>query len=635
MRSNGADSESVAEQALLGALLIDSSAWEKVATKISASDLHRPDHRLIFEAIAELAGTGRAADVVTVAEQLGQRGKIDDAGGLAYLATLARDTPSAQNIEHYAAAVRQRVAARCLAQVSSIIHDGLRAGEEPAEVIRLTREALDGAESRLDDRGAGWPEPVDFLRELSAPPFTASDLPSPLGAYALGYAQQTGFDPSLCVLPAVGAAAAALDDRYELVADAGTRWQQSARLWTLGIAPSGSGKSPIRQAMLKPLHDLHEQETRHHEAETAGLDPTAARPPRPRVVVADATIEALSEVLRDCPRGVLVAIDEFEAFLGALDQYRRSSASRDRGEWLRLFDGGPHTVERVQRGGVFVPNFGASLQSATTPATLLKLGKLLPEDGLLQRFLIAVGRRQVDGVSVAGMMQLTDDYAETLRRLYHAAPAGRDGRVYFDEPARAEFTRWLREQRTAQAALDERDPSLGAHLAKYPTFALRLALTFHAAEVVQTSIISERDPAACPVTLESLRTALRFLERCRQHALVLYLSLRNGSPLFDLARDIARAILAMGRPQVERRDLQRNVVAFRKADEREQAQSIDLLIDLGWLRPATDGYRKAHATRFAVNPRIAERFAQLAAAERERRAAVRELIAEAAQERRA
>jgi hypothetical protein len=73
-------------------------------------------------------------------------------------------------------------------------------------------------------------------------------------------------------------------------------------------------------------------------------------------------------------------------------------------------------------------------------------------------------------------------------------------------------------------------------------------------------------------------------------------------------------------------------VAFKKADERERSQATEVLIDLGWLRPAP-GYRKEHHTRFAVNPLLAERFTQIAAREQGRRAVVREQIREAARER--
>jgi replicative DNA helicase len=105
-----------AEQSVLGALLIDATAWDQVADVVTVTDFYRPDHRLIFEALAELVAAGRPGDIVTVSEQLERKGQLVDAGGLAYLGTLARDTPTAANARHYAQIVRERSLLRRLVE---------------------------------------------------------------------------------------------------------------------------------------------------------------------------------------------------------------------------------------------------------------------------------------------------------------------------------------------------------------------------------------------------------------------------------------------------------------------------------------------------------------------------------------
>jgi replicative DNA helicase len=105
-----------AEQSVLGALLIDGTAWDQVADVVTAADFYRPDHRLIFEALGELVAAGRPGDVVTVSEQLERHGRLVDAGGLAYLGTLARDTPTAANARSYAQIVRERCLLRRLVE---------------------------------------------------------------------------------------------------------------------------------------------------------------------------------------------------------------------------------------------------------------------------------------------------------------------------------------------------------------------------------------------------------------------------------------------------------------------------------------------------------------------------------------
>ncbi len=133
-----------AEQAVLGGLLLDTNAWDQVADAINEQDFYRPDHRLIFEAIGALAGAGKPCDVVTVSEQLERTGKLEDVGGLAYLSSLARDTPTAANVRAYADIVRER----------SLLRQLIRAGTDIASAVfnndgETARELVDRAEQKV------------------------------------------------------------------------------------------------------------------------------------------------------------------------------------------------------------------------------------------------------------------------------------------------------------------------------------------------------------------------------------------------------------------------------------------------------------------------------------------------------
>jgi replicative DNA helicase len=110
-----------AEQSVLGGLLLDNSAWEKVADLLTDGDFYRHDHRIIFRHIAQLVDLARPADVVTVSESLDKHAELANVGGLAYLALLAQNTPSAANIRRYAEIVRERSVMRALAQVGTEI----------------------------------------------------------------------------------------------------------------------------------------------------------------------------------------------------------------------------------------------------------------------------------------------------------------------------------------------------------------------------------------------------------------------------------------------------------------------------------------------------------------------------------
>ncbi len=110
-----------AEQSLLGGLLLDNSAWDRIADIVTESDFYRDDHRRIFRHIARLIERARPADVVTVYESIEKSNEVEQAGGLAYLGEIANNTPSAANIRRYAEIVRERAVLRRLVTVGDEI----------------------------------------------------------------------------------------------------------------------------------------------------------------------------------------------------------------------------------------------------------------------------------------------------------------------------------------------------------------------------------------------------------------------------------------------------------------------------------------------------------------------------------
>ena len=119
-----------AEQSLLGGLLLDNQAWDKIADLVSAADFYRDDHRRVFKHISALIEKSRPADIVTVGDSIESSEDKDKTGGSAYLAALAQNTPSAANIRRYAEVVRDRAMLRRLIQVSGeIAESALSPGE--------------------------------------------------------------------------------------------------------------------------------------------------------------------------------------------------------------------------------------------------------------------------------------------------------------------------------------------------------------------------------------------------------------------------------------------------------------------------------------------------------------------------
>ncbi|MGL1834262.1 replicative DNA helicase [Rhodocyclaceae bacterium SMB388] len=110
-----------AEQSLIGGILLDNAAWERIADLVTSEDFYRDDHRRIYQHIARLVDMGKPADVVTVFESLEKHNESEQAGGLAYLAEVANSTPSAANIRRYAEIVRERAILRKMVTVGDQI----------------------------------------------------------------------------------------------------------------------------------------------------------------------------------------------------------------------------------------------------------------------------------------------------------------------------------------------------------------------------------------------------------------------------------------------------------------------------------------------------------------------------------
>ncbi len=133
-----------AEQAVLGGLLLDNHAFDRIADLLREDDFYRHDHRLVWRQISRLIERSQPADVVTVFESLQTAAKADEAGGLVYLNALAQETPSAANIRRYAEIVRDRAILRRLISTSDEISTTALNPQG-----KDTRQLLDEAESKI------------------------------------------------------------------------------------------------------------------------------------------------------------------------------------------------------------------------------------------------------------------------------------------------------------------------------------------------------------------------------------------------------------------------------------------------------------------------------------------------------
>jgi len=133
-----------AEQAVLGGLMLDNTAWDHVADRVGEDDFYLPDHRAVFRAVRELADKNQPFDVITLSDWLESRKTLSDESVFTYLGELARDTPSAANIRAYANIVREHSVLRQLIEVGTQICDTAFNAEG-----RDSKTLLDEAEQRV------------------------------------------------------------------------------------------------------------------------------------------------------------------------------------------------------------------------------------------------------------------------------------------------------------------------------------------------------------------------------------------------------------------------------------------------------------------------------------------------------
>lgn len=152
-----------AEQAIIGGLMLDNQVWDHVSTKLSDADFYRSEHRILFNAIAELARKEQPFDVITLLDILKDTNQLDDAGGETYLFELANNTPSIANVSAYAEIVREKSVQR---QLIAVAHEIANASYNPGS--REVTELLDFAETKVfaiaeQTGGNGGPESIKSI----------------------------------------------------------------------------------------------------------------------------------------------------------------------------------------------------------------------------------------------------------------------------------------------------------------------------------------------------------------------------------------------------------------------------------------------------------------------------------------
>ena len=140
-----------AEQSVLGAMLIEKEAISKVSEVLKVQDFYREANRLIFQAILDLFNRNDGVDLITVTEELRRENKLEGAGGIAYITSLANAMPTAANVHYHAKIVEEKALLRNLINVSTQIAGmGYDGAEDAAQILdKAEKMMLEVANRRM------------------------------------------------------------------------------------------------------------------------------------------------------------------------------------------------------------------------------------------------------------------------------------------------------------------------------------------------------------------------------------------------------------------------------------------------------------------------------------------------------
>lgn len=509
---------------------------------------------------------------------------------------------------------------------------------------------LDWSWGKSDATGPAtkWPVPLDiFQTQTEAPPrITERHIPARLWPFVNDTATRMGVDPTTVGLGALVTVTSVIHDDWRIQPKRHDRtWTESARLWGCIVGDPSVLKSPIIMACTRIIDRMEAESRSRHEDEMEVYDrshaawkkikdneaPEPRRPKMLRYMVEGTTMEAFQEVLRDDRKAtqravagkVLCRQDEMSEWAGNLDRYGGGKGGGDRGGYLRLYNGGRFTVDRIARGSFAVSNWSACFLTGCQPEPIQKIARDAAEDGLLQRFVYTVPPPTGEGVDQAEDEAAIESYQTLIRSLAAGRPEARGHgyeRVVFHAMAhvhREEINKAAR----AIAGMPDTSNRVKSTLGKWPGLFARLCLTFHMIESAGASgfqyVVSEE--TAERVKNYMLEIVLPHLIRADA---TMFLTPQTGH-----ARWVAGHILAHGLDTISTREIVHSYRALRSPEQaRDLTATMASLVAVGWLEPMAPTNPLNPVNRWRVNPLVHERFTAQATLETEAREAIRDAI---------
>ena len=508
--------------------------------------------------------------------------------------------------------------------------------ERIAEIPQLVKTA---ATKFLQPENLDGKDPLDvFSRASMSITFDPAHYPAPIGDLASDIARRTGCDPLIPAWAALGVLSGLLPNSFALQVKAyDTEWRERSRLWIAFVGDPSTKKSPGIAAVLRAVERIESRSAGVHSREMARWadDCAAAKrdklapPPAPamsRVMVNDATTEAIALVLNDNPAGVLSFQDELSGWFGAHDAYRASGVSKDRAFWLQAFNGQAYTVDRV-KGAIHVPALSVALLGGIQPGPIRAVAAQSTDDGLLQRFITLPVSEACEGVDASPNVGAINAWAELVQQVVDLRQGSAWPETYRFDPAAQVVVDAARRRLAVITSSPAVEGRLLAALIKAEAQLARIILINHLVENRADADDLFGDSGQ-PTALVSKETATRgcavFFDVVVPSTFDFYNRVIGASERQAQAQRVAGYILAKALESIADRDVYREALKELRDDERGRADVMRHLELAGWLQPVRELHGRT--TRWHVNPRVHSKFAEQAVQEQARRKQVVESI---------
>lgn len=514
------------------------------------------------------------------------------------------------------------------------------------------REPLDWQWGKVGATGpaAQWPIPLDIFSNVleTAPQVNSDHIPARLWPFVNDTSIRMGVDPTSVALTAIVTCASVIHDDWQVQPKRYDKtWLESARLWGCIVGDPSTLKSPIIMACTRIIDRLEAEARRRHDQDMEiyernhaawkkikeNEEPEPRRPKLDRYLVEGATMEAFQEVLRDDAKAtqkakagkVLCRQDEMSEWAGNLDRYGGGKGGGDRGAYLRLYNGGRYTIDRIQRGSFAVNNWSSCFMTGCQPEPIQKIARDASEDGLLQRFIYSVPLPAGEGLDQQEDQEAIESYQTLIRSLSAMNPLTKESGYGHEQVVFHDHAHVHREEidkaAKAIAAIPNTSNRVKSTLGKWPGLFARLCLTFHMIEW------AGRDGFRYVISEETAERVKHYmLEIILPHLIradaIMFLTPQSGH-----ARWIAGHILAHSLDRITTRDIVQSYRALRSPEQsRELTTTMGSLVSIGWLDPIAPKNSLNPVNAWRVNPDVHLRFADQAAQESEARETIRRAI---------